>query len=199
MADFMNEATRRMELARQERGEVLPSAQEQHDLEQAARRDEDNIVDLARANALKALRYEDKLLDKVKDSRDVPQALRAVADSRAKSVETLMKLTGRDVHRPPTTSPGCSPVSPRRASSSSTSSSRSASSDLPDRLVRDVRHRGAGLGEQAHQVRRTRRRLPRVRPRYSHAFLIVSERGDIVEAVKRGVRLAHISKYEPTT
>jgi hypothetical protein len=82
------------------RGEVLPSAEEQHDLEQAARRDEDNIVDLARANALKALRYEDKLLDKVKDSRDVPQALRAVADSRAKSVETLMKLTGRDVHRP---------------------------------------------------------------------------------------------------
>jgi hypothetical protein len=82
------------------RGEVLPSAEEAHDLERAARADEDEIVTLARSNALKALRYEDTLLDKVKDSRDVPQALRAVADSRAKSVETLMKLTGRDVHRP---------------------------------------------------------------------------------------------------
>jgi hypothetical protein len=82
------------------RGEVLPSAQESHELEQAVRADEDTIVSLARANALKALRYEDVLLDKVKDSRDVPQALRAVADARSKSVETLMKLTGRDVHRP---------------------------------------------------------------------------------------------------
>jgi hypothetical protein len=33
--------------------------------------------------------------------------------------------------------------------------------------------------------------------RFSHAFLIVSERGDIAEAVKRGVRPAHISKYDP--
>lgn len=33
--------------------------------------------------------------------------------------------------------------------------------------------------------------------RFSHAFLVVSERGDIVEAVKRGVRPAHISKYDP--
>jgi plasmid stabilization system protein ParE len=98
MGDFMNDWTAKAEVARQ--GEVLPSAQESHDLEQAARRDEDSIIDLARANALKALRYEDQLLDKVKDSRDVPQALRAVADARSKSVETLMKLTGRDVHRP---------------------------------------------------------------------------------------------------
>jgi hypothetical protein len=82
------------------RGEVLPSVEETHELERAARADEDEIVTLARSNALKALRYEDTLLDKVKDSRDVPQALRAVADSRAKSVETVMKLTGRDVHRP---------------------------------------------------------------------------------------------------
>jgi hypothetical protein len=32
---------------------------------------------------------------------------------------------------------------------------------------------------------------------YSHAFLFVSEHGDIVEAVKRGVRPAHVSKYKP--
>jgi hypothetical protein len=98
MGDFMNDWTAKAEVARQ--GEVLPSAQETHEIEQAARKDEDSIIDLARANALKALKYEDELLDKVKDSRDVPQALRAVADARSKSVETLMKLTGRDVHRP---------------------------------------------------------------------------------------------------
>lgn len=99
MADFMNDWTAKQELERAQ-GDVLPSAQETHELEQAARRDEDSIIDLARSNALKALRYEDQLLEDVLLSRDKPQALRAVADARSKSVETLMKLTGREANRP---------------------------------------------------------------------------------------------------
>jgi hypothetical protein len=97
MGDFMNDWTAKAEVARQ--GEVLPSAQESHELEQAALKDEDSIVDLARANTLKAMKIEQQLIGDMETWRDKPQALRAVADARAKSVDTWMKITGRDAPR----------------------------------------------------------------------------------------------------
>lgn len=97
MAESMQGYLERRRAEQAEQGEVLPSAQERADAELEARRDEDTIVGLARENALKALKYESQLMDKARDARDVPQALRAMSDARAKSVDTLMKLTGRDV------------------------------------------------------------------------------------------------------
>lgn len=40
-------------------------------------------------------------------------------------------------------------------------------------------------------------RYPKDARRFSHAFLVTDDDGEIVEAVKRGVRPAHISKYKP--
>lgn len=40
-------------------------------------------------------------------------------------------------------------------------------------------------------------RYPPAARRFSHAFLVVDADGTIAEAVKKGVRTAHISKYDP--
>lgn len=40
-------------------------------------------------------------------------------------------------------------------------------------------------------------RYPRSARAFSHTFLMLDENGTIVEAVKRGVRTSHLSKYQP--
>lgn len=98
MSDVMNQW---VEKSRKDReSEVLPSASEQREKEIEAQRDEDSLVDLSRENALLAVKAEREMIQRVSEitrTDQTPQALRALADARAKSVETLMKLTGRDV------------------------------------------------------------------------------------------------------
>jgi len=82
------------------RAEVVPhpgtALAEQQSKEQA-KRQEDELVELQRDNALEAARIEKELLAKAAqaEGREIPGALRAVADVRAKSLDGLLKLTNR--------------------------------------------------------------------------------------------------------
>lgn len=58
---------------------------------------ERQAVELARATLVRAAAIEDRMLDRIEDvsSKDLPQALRAVADVKAKAGNQLMQLTNR--------------------------------------------------------------------------------------------------------
>lgn len=58
---------------------------------------EQEITSMLRTRVHRAAEIEGDMLEKIADSKhDLPQALRAVTDVRHKSVDSLMKLTGRD-------------------------------------------------------------------------------------------------------
>ena len=70
------------------------------DIELARHKADEQEAEMARKlrnNAERAIEIEADLLEKAANAqpRDVPQALRAVADVKAKSVDKLMALTGR--------------------------------------------------------------------------------------------------------
>lgn len=64
---------------------------------------EDETVDKLRSTALRAAEVEAGLLERLSgvDDKDLPSALRAAADVKAKSVDKLLAMTGRSPDRPP--------------------------------------------------------------------------------------------------
>lgn len=108
MAESMEEYVARVE----GQGVVLPAATDpaggERSLAQARKDEEDlqtegEIVDKLRANANDAARIEATLLQRVGEITDkdqLPSALRAVADVKSKSIDGLVKLTGRDGQAP---------------------------------------------------------------------------------------------------
>jgi hypothetical protein len=69
------------------------------DLEkQADKIKEDELKNMLLSRAHRAAEIEGEMLERVAgvtNARDLPQALRAVADTKTKSIDALMKLTGR--------------------------------------------------------------------------------------------------------
>lgn len=101
MSDIMGEYVEKVEAD----GIVLP-AQKDYELDVAARAKEGEIVDKVRANAHKAADEIDRQLERLAQMNLSPdqtvQTARALADVQSKSVDALIKLTGRD-HKPPET------------------------------------------------------------------------------------------------
>lgn len=62
-----------------------------------AGRTETEIVNALRENAKAAVEAEAKLIGRLGDvpAKDIPSALRAASDTRAKSIDNLLKMTGR--------------------------------------------------------------------------------------------------------
>lgn len=84
-----------------ESGEVLPSTPTAAELEVRRREAlgaEENVVSNLRSNAERASEITGRLLDRAEavSDRDLPNTLRAVADVQSKSVDGLLKMTGRD-------------------------------------------------------------------------------------------------------
>lgn len=66
---------------------------------QAEKVREEELKDMLLARAHRAAEIEADLMEKVAGTtnpRDLPQALRAIADTKTKSIDSLMKLTGRN-------------------------------------------------------------------------------------------------------
>lgn len=83
-----------------EKGEVVPAKRTALETEQrrkAADRTEEEVVDQLRTNLSRAVDIEAELLERSLDAqqRDLPAALRAVSDVKSKSLDGLLKLTGR--------------------------------------------------------------------------------------------------------
>jgi hypothetical protein len=82
------------------KGEVVPAkrtALESENRRKAAERTEDQVIDQLRTNLSRAVDIEATLLERSLDAqqRDLPAALRAVSDVKSKSLDGLLKLTGR--------------------------------------------------------------------------------------------------------
>jgi hypothetical protein len=73
------------------------TAVESEERRQNAQRTEEEVVDQLRANLSRAVDIEAGLLERAADTsqRDLPAALRAVSDVKSKSLDGLLKLTGR--------------------------------------------------------------------------------------------------------
>lgn len=83
-----------------EKGEVLPAEQtaaEKQARHRKALRTEEDITEGLRENLAVAVEREAQMLERMGDvkDRDLAQALRAVADVKAKSLDGLLKITGR--------------------------------------------------------------------------------------------------------
>lgn len=76
---------------------VTPTAVETQEAKQLADRQEADTIDLMRTNMLRAAEIEKTLLERAEHAtgRDLPGALRAVADVKAKNVDKLLALTNR--------------------------------------------------------------------------------------------------------
>jgi len=83
---------------------ILPSAEEERALELARNETEVDVTDQVRDNAQKAASKLGTLIDSVDverlSSEDRIAAVRAIADAQNKSVDALMKMTGRDREAP---------------------------------------------------------------------------------------------------
>lgn len=92
-------ALRKGQLASLKPDEVLDPA---HDAGEVIRQ-ETEIIDRVRKNADRATRKVENLLDKMDDIKGQDAqiaALRAASDAQTKSIDALMKLTGRDAKPP---------------------------------------------------------------------------------------------------
>lgn len=97
MGSPMNDYTER---ERAQRGEVVPaerSPTETREIQQAHIRTEEDAANGLRKNLARAVEIEADLLERAASAtgRDVPNALRAVTDVKSKSLDGLLKLTGR--------------------------------------------------------------------------------------------------------
>src|SRR4051812_12784776 len=97
MAESMSDYSKRVKA---DKGEVVPAkrtALETENRRKAAERSEDQVIDQLRTNLSRAVDIEAELLERSLDAqqRDLPAALRAVSDVKSKSLDGLLKLTGR--------------------------------------------------------------------------------------------------------
>jgi hypothetical protein len=101
MAESMQEYTERVQREQAEKGEVVAArertATEKQERHRNALRTEEDITEGLRENLAAAVVREAQMLERMGDvkDRDLAQALRAVADVKAKSLDGLLKITGR--------------------------------------------------------------------------------------------------------
>jgi phage shock protein A len=100
MAESMNQYTERIQREQAAKGEVVPAertATEKQERHRNALRTEEDITEGLRENLAAAVVREAQMLERMGDvkDRDLAQALRAVADVKAKSLDGLLKITGR--------------------------------------------------------------------------------------------------------
>lgn len=101
MTEYTERIQREMAERRAEKGEVVPAEETAGDVQRrhsAAIRSEAETVDQLRDNLGKAALIEADMLERIAETkgiRDLPAALRAVSDVKSKSLDGLLKLTGR--------------------------------------------------------------------------------------------------------
>jgi hypothetical protein len=84
--------------------EVLPSSAERRELDFKRAETEEEITDKVRTNAQKSAQKLERLVDSINPddmkTEERIAAVRAISDAQNKSVDALMKMTGRDKEAP---------------------------------------------------------------------------------------------------